>query len=442
MTQDSAPLSQQTPSATLTCEVVVIGGGIAGLTQTVALAKAGVATVCIDPGPPRIASEAAPPDALDGRTTALLQGSLNVLSACGVDDPRALANTLGGEALSVMRIVDESGRPAGHPVTATFEAAESGPGNESGAGASPFGYNVPNATLRARLLEILAGLENGTHLAPARLHGLDLRGDRAVATLEDGRRIHARLAIGADGKNAPSREAAGIRVRRWGYGQRAMAFSIAHERPHGQVSTEFHREGGPFVLVPLPGNRSSVVWVDRARAVAAFHALDTAAFRDLVQDRTRGILGRVGEVGPRGSYTVETLIADRYAGPRLALIGEAAHALPPIGAQGLNLGLTDVATLTEMVVAALCEGRDPGAASVLSRYERARRPDVIARVHAIDTLNRLVMTRLPPVKALRHLGLRAAGRVGPLRTALMTLGMTPVGGTPALMRGEALPHVT
>lgn len=412
----------------IACDVVVIGGGITGLSQSVAFARAGLATVCVDPAP----AEAGVGEAsahLDGRTTALLQGSLNVLAACGVGETCHSH----GEALAVMRIVDESGRPGGRPLTARFDSAEAGTG--------PFGVNVPNAALRHALVAELASLATARHLAAARVGEIVFDADGVIAHLADGRRVAARLAVGADGKGSPSRKAAGIAARRWGYGQMAMAFALTHTQPHRNISTEFHREGGPFVLVPLPGRHSSVVWVERTPTAERFLALDDPAFRAAVQARTRGVLGQVTLCGPRGRYPVESLIAQRYVAPRLALIGEAAHALPPIGAQGLNLGLSDVATLTEVVVAAVRGGADPGRLDVLAEYERQRRPDVVARVYAIDALNRAVMTRVPPLKALRHLGLAATARIAPLRAALMRQGMTPLGYTPAMLTGMPVPRV-
>jgi 2-octaprenyl-6-methoxyphenol hydroxylase len=216
-----------------------------------------------------------------------------------------------------------------------------------------------------------------------------------------------------------------------------MAFSIAHTRAHHDISVEFHRTSGPFVLVPLPGNESSVVWVDRERAASRFLELDDRAFRQAVQTRTRGVLGQVTAVGRRWSYPAMSLLAERYTAPRVALIGEAAHATPPIGAQGLNLGLTDVAVLTETLMDARAAGADIGGLDeVLHGYERTRRPDVVARVAAIDALNWAVMSSAPPVQMLRHLGLSVTNRVDWLKTTLMRRGLAPLGQTPALMRPE------
>ncbi len=404
----------------LSCDIAIIGGGIAGLTAAVALGSLGFEVTCVDAQPPQ--PEKAPE--LDGRTTALLQGSVRALALLDVW-PRCEA---AAEGLWVMRIVDESGRR--EPGTVTFDSREMEE--------APFGYNVPNAALRQALLARIAGMKGVRHLAPVKLETLRFESAQAVAELADGRSLSASLAIGADGRNSRSREAAGIVVKRWTYGQTAMAFSLSHSHPHEGVSTEFHRTSGPFVLVPMPGNRSSVVWVERERAAPGFLALDEGSFRHAVQERTRGVLGTVEQVGPRFSYPVGTLLAERYAAHRLALIGESAHALPPVGAQGLNLGITDVATLAEVLVEARRAGQDVGAEAVLERYESRRRPDVVARVFAIDGLNRAVKTRFPPFQALRHLGLAAVERVPGLKATLMRQGMQPVGEVPSLMRGIPL----
>ena len=400
-------------------DVLIIGGGITGLAQTVALAQAGLDVACIDPQP--AATETAVP--LDGRTTALLQGSVALLERLGVwaaCRPRA-------GVLDVMRIVDEAGRPKARPLTARFDSAELDGG--------PFGYNVPNAVLRRALLARLAELPGARHLTERTADAIRFQTDHAAVDLSDERTLTAQLIVGADGKNSPTRTSAGLRARKWGYGQTAMAFSIAHTRAHDDVSVEFHRTSGPFVLVPLPGKESSVVWVDRERAASRFLDLDDGAFQRAVQDRTRGVLGRVTDVGRRWSYPAMSLLAERYTGPRVAIIGEAAHATPPIGAQGLNLGLTDVAVLTETLTDARAAGHDIGShADVLLGYERARRPDVVARVAAIDALNWAVMSSAPPVQMLRHLGLSVTNRTDWLKTALMRRGLAPLGHTPALMR--------
>lgn len=399
-------------------DILVVGGGIAGLTQTLALADAGFEVACVDPLP----ASKPPVRELDGRTTALLQGALNVLRRLEV---WPACHTRAG-ALERMCIVDEAGRPPRAPKRVCFDSREAGSG--------PFGYNTPNAVLRRALVERLAVEPAVWHFDATALTTLRFESTRAVAVLSNGQEVTANLVVGADGKDSPCRISAGIPVRRWSYGQAAIAFAMTHSRSHHNVSTEFHRTTGPFVLVPLPGQRSSVVWVGPERGVSHYMDMQDADFRRAVMARTRGVVGNIEDIGRRGCFPAVSLIADRYAAPRLALVGEAAHAMPPIGAQGLNLGLTDVAALTEVLAEARQNGADSGAPEVLARYEARRRADVMTRVFGIDTLNRNVMSKFPPAQALRHVGLTAVSRIPALRTRLMRRGMTPVGSTPRLMQ--------
>ncbi|SDF74336.1 2-octaprenyl-6-methoxyphenol hydroxylase [Limimonas halophila] len=399
-------------------DILVIGGGITGLAATAALAGAGFEVGCVDPAPADMA--AAP--RLDGRTTALFPDAVRTLSAVGAWD----ACTDVSAGLWTMRIVDDG--PGGPKHAATFESRDL-------PGGGPFGWNVPNATLRQALIARLAELPNAEHLSGRTVEELRFAGPHAEATLSDGREIHATLVIGADGKKSMTRDAAGIAARAWAYGQTAMAFSVAHSRAHEGISTEFHRPQGPLVLVPMRGNASSVVWVERERAAETFSQLDRASFRRIFAERLHGTLGRIEDIGRVGTYPVTTLLADAYAGHRVALIGEAAHGLPPIGAQGLNLGLTDVAVLTEALAEARRNGQDIGAHAILRGYERRRRPDVVARVAGVDALNRAVMTRNPALRAARHLGVRALAGCAPVRRALMQTAMSPLGRRPAMSGG-------
>jgi 2-octaprenyl-6-methoxyphenol hydroxylase len=224
-------------------------------------------------------------------------------------------------------------------------------------------------------------------------------------------------------------------VRDWTYPQSAITTILAHDRPHRDVSTEFHTRSGPFTLVPLPGgHRSSLVWVTGEGAARRLAALDDAALGQAVERQARAMLGAMRVDGPRGLVPMRGLAVARPAAARLALIGEAAHVFPPIGAQGLNLGLRDAATLRDVVLAAARDRRDPGARSVLDAYARGRRIDTAARTAAVDLLNRSLLTDLLPVDALRGLGLLAMGQLGPLRRLVMREGVLPRLGAPELMR--------
>jgi 2-octaprenyl-6-methoxyphenol hydroxylase len=394
-------------------EVVVVGGGPAGLMAAIALATVGVATALV-----------APARRPDNRTTALLAGSVTALETLGVWERCRDA----AAPLRVMRIVDDTSRLIRAPEV-SFSAAE--------IDRDAFGYNVENRHLLAALsarageLAAFAAIEDTAA-------GFEL-GERDVAIrLAHGGRLRARLAIGADGSNSPSRVAAGIAVDRHPYPQTALAFNFSHARPHDGICTEFHTETGPFTLVPLPGRRSSLVCVvDRATA-GKLLALDATALSAEIERRSHSILGRV-VVGPeRGAFPLEQVTARAFAARRIALIGEAAHVIPPIGAQGLNLGLRDAAAIAELVVAAHRAGRDVGAAGLLQDYDRSRRADVTSRRLAVDLLNRSLLTDFLPVQGMRGLGLYLAGEIAPLRRAMMREGIAPSAGAPRLMQGEAL----
>ena len=247
-----------------------------------------------------------------------------------------------------------------------------------------------------------------------------------------------RLVIGADGRRSLCRDAAGIGFDQREYKQVALTVCLKHSRPHRDTSTEFHTPSGPFTLVPLPGNRSSLVWVLDPVEADAIAALDDAELSAEIERASHSILGKI-EVEPgRGVFPLSVATASQFAAKRIALIGEAAHVIPPIGAQGLNLGLRDAATIGELAVAAHRAGDDIGGIDVLTRYDKMRRADVGTRTLAIDLVNRTLLTDFLPVQGARGLGLYLIDRIGPLRRALMREGVAPAAAQPRLMRGEAI----
>jgi len=394
--------------------VAVVGAGPAGLTAATALAGAGVATALVA-GRPR------PPD---NRTTMLLAGSVTALETLGVWT-RCAAQAA---PLSVMRIIDDTARLLRAPEV-SFAASE--------IGLAAFGHNIENRHLsaalitRARELPALAVIEDD--VAEARID------DTAVTLkLAGGRSIAAQLAIGADGRRSLCRGAAGIGAEGWRYPQTALTFNLAHSRPHHDISTEFHTEAGPFTLVPLPGRRSSLVFVVDPADADRIAALPDADLSAEIERRSHSILGKI-EVEPgRGVFPLAVETARSFGGRRIALVGEAAHVLPPIGAQGLNLGLRDAATIAELVVAAHRESGDVGADALTARYEHMRRADVTGRTLAIDLLNRSLLSDFLLLQGVRGLGFALLHRIGPLRRAAMREGVTPAASQPQLMRGEVL----
>jgi 2-octaprenyl-6-methoxyphenol hydroxylase len=396
-------------------DAIVVGGGAVGLTAAIALASCGAETALV----------AQRHSAPDYRTTALLHGSVAALAALGVwEDCRADA-----APLRAIRIVDATARLLRAP-EAYFSAEE--------IGLEAFGQNVENRYLlaaldaRAKTLPALVCLEH-------QAENLNLAPERAVVVLKTGDRITGKLVVGADGRSSICRAAAGIALGAWGQAsQYALTLNVAHARPHQDTSTEFHTETGPFTLVPLPGQRSSVVYVMNEAEHPRIAALSDRELAEEIERRSHSMLGKI-EVEPgRGLFPLSTETAAAFSAPRLALAGEAAHVLPPIGAQGLNLGLRDVATLAELVADALRVGSDIGATELTDQYDRTRRADIVSRTAAIDLLNRSLLSDFLPWQATRGLGLFLMQQIAPLRRAAMREGVMPAASAPRLMRGEPL----
>ncbi len=396
-------------SAQFTAEVAVIGGGPAGLVSAIALKTAGVDTILIAP-------RAEP----DHRTTALLSNSVTALQTLGVWQaclPHAAP-------LKRLRIVDDTKRLFRAPEV-SFDAAE--------IGLEAFGYNIENRYLLAALEARAAELKLPRIAAPA----LAIKPDAAGVTVDyAGGEARVRLVVGADGARSLARVAAGIATRRRTYPQTALTLNLGHARPHDDASTEFHTESGPFTLVPLPGRRSSLVCVLDKSNAAKLLAEPDAALAAEIERRAHSLLGTMRVEGGRGVFPLAIETADAFARRRIALVGEAAHVVPPIGAQGLNLGLRDGATIAEIVADARRENLDAGAPDVLARYDRQRRADVTSRTIAVDLLNRSLLTDFLPAHGARGLSLYLVDRIGPLRRALMREGVAPAASQPRLMRGE------
>jgi 2-octaprenyl-6-methoxyphenol hydroxylase len=393
---------------------IVVGGGPAGLTAAIALAEGGIPTVLVG-------KRAAKPD---NRTTALLAGSVTALQTLGVWDHCAAH----AAPLKIMRIVDDTGRLWRAPEV-KFDANE--------IALNAFGYNIQNCHL-VEALEQRARALSSLQMIEAQVDAVLPQPDAISVELKDGVALHAALVVGADGRRSLCRAAAGIDVDDRRYPQVALTVSMRHSRPHHDASTEFHTPSGPFTLVPLPGLRSSLVWVLDPAQVDAFAALDDHALSGEIERASHSILGKI-EVEPgRGLFPLHIATARRFADKRIALVSEAAHVIPPIGAQGLNLGLRDAAAIGELAVGAHRRRHDIGGADVMAGYDRMRRADIGSRALAIDLLNRTLLTDFLPVQSARGLGLYMIDRIGPLRRAVMREGVAPGAAQPRLMRGEAL----
>jgi 2-octaprenyl-6-methoxyphenol hydroxylase len=386
---------------TVAYDVAVIGGGPAGLAAAIALAQAGANTALIARRAPYA----------DNRTTALLGGSVDFLQRLEVW-PRCQDQAA---PLQAMRLVDDTGRLIRAPEV-RFSSDE--------IGLDAFGYNVENRALMIALEERAAEVSGLTRFDD---EAAEIRpGDADVAVgLGHGRSLRARLVVGADGRQSLCRAAAGIEVRRRELNQAALTFNISHSRPHRNISTEFHTPQGPCVFVPLPGDRCSVVWVVAPREAERLIGLSDDELSEAAEAQSHSILGRIGVEPGRHLFPLAIERPRQFANARIALVGEAAHVLPPIGAQGLNMGLRDAADIADIVAEAVISGENPGSLPVLKRYDSARRADVISRTLVIDIANRSLLSDFLPLQSLRAAGLHLVGSWGPLRRLAMREGLAP-----------------
>jgi 2-octaprenyl-6-methoxyphenol hydroxylase len=385
----------------------VIGGGPAGLIAALALAHYGVPVSLVARRPAQI----------DNRTTALLAGSVAALEALGVWEAcRAHA-----APLRVMRIADDTRRLWRAPEV-RFEAAE--------IGLPAFGWNIENRHLVAALWERAAATCGLVHVDSS-AQSIAIEASEVTVTPAEGAPLRTQLVVGADGRRSLCRAAAGIAMEERSYPQTALTYVLSHSRPHHDISTEFHTEHGPFTVVPLPGLRSSLVCVVAPAEAEGLARLSGAALDAEIERRCHSIVGKVQVDPGHGAFPLLVATASRPAIGRVALVGEAAHVFPPIGAQGLNLGLRDAVTIAEVAGDAFRGGGDIGAGAVTTEYARQRGPDIGSRTLAIDILNRSLLSDFLPLHGLRGLGLYALDRVGPLRRAVMREGITPSAATPS-----------
>lgn len=388
-------------------DVIVAGAGPAGLAAACLLALDGrrVALVAKEQG-----------DASDPRTVALMQPSIRLLMHLGLWPGHLRGET---QPLRKLRLVDDTGSLFKAP-TVTFDPAE--------LGEEAFGWNFPLALLIPALFA--RAQELGVTFSGADAASAQAYSDGISVTTTAGARISARVAIAADGRNSVLREAAGIRTNRWSCDQSALATSFDHSGPHDGVSTEYHKAAGPFTTVPMPGNRSALVYMERPKRAAELMALSDLELAAEIQIGTHGELGRISGIGRRRLFPMQGLVARDFARNRIMLIGEAAHVVPPIGAQGLNMSLRDAAQAADLM-----EGEeDPGNAALLKDYDALRRRDVQPRQQVIDMMNRSLLSGFVPLETGRALGITLLSQFGPLRRAAMQYGLAPSSGLPRAMR--------
>jgi len=389
------------PNGIKDAEILVVGTGPAGLLSALALGHAGFRTVLVGPEP-RLE---------DRRTTTLMSPALGLLDRTGV-----LASVKPGSApLKILRIVDATSRLV-RSAPVTFHASE--------IGQDFFGLNIPNRELLKTSIEAVRA-HDAIDWLNTTVERWQFDESHAVATLADGTAISAKLVVAADGRVSPARDAAGIKTSSRDYPQSALVLNFSHSRDHGFISTEFHTETGPFTQVPMPGKMSSLVWVETPARAAELSRLDDSALSALVEEKMQSMLGRVSVEPGRQIYPLSTLLPDRFALNRVALVGEAAHVFPPIGAQGLNLGIRDIEDIVEI---AARHRQDPGAAEALRAYDLKRRPDVMARSTAVNLLNRSLLSDFLPAQMARGASLGLLSSIAPLRGFFMREGMQPGSG--------------
>jgi 2-octaprenyl-6-methoxyphenol hydroxylase len=390
-------------------DIFISGGGVAGLTAAAAFGMAGFSVVIADPMPP-ITDGAV--DGADLRTTAFLQPARAFLDAAGIWSKLVPHAT----PLQVMRIVDAGGDDPTPRITRDFNAADISD--------LPFGWNLPNWVLRREMMARLADLPNVDFRSGVGFKSMLKRTSQAHVTLSDGARITAKLVIGADGRGSPVRQAVGISAKTKRYGQKALTFAVTHDAPHDNISTEVHRTGGPFTLVPLPDHDekpcSAVVWMEDGAEVARLADLSDAAFAEEATTRSAGTYGTLTLATRRMVWPIISQIAEEMTAERTALVAEAAHVMPPIGAQGLNMSLADLSCLLDL---AMANPDDLGSAQMLKSYARKRHPDIKMRVIGVDLLNRASQAENPLLRDMRAKGVEALYGLAPVRKTLMRLGL-------------------
>ena len=403
-------------------ELVIAGGGLNGMLLAVACAGAGLSTIVIDRQDPAAMTG----DRFDGRTSAIAYGSRLVFDGIG------LWPAIAGEAEPILeiRVADDDS-----PLFLHYDHRELAPGT---GGSTPLGYIVENRVLRRALFDRAATLPSLKLFAPRAVAAMAASETGATVALADGTRLSTRLVAAADGQNSPLRQAAGISTVEWRYRQTGIVTTVAHARPHGGIAIEHFLPAGPFAILPMTGNRSSIVWTEQADLAPQLLALPDAEFAAELRARFGDFLGEIEPVGPRWSYPLALMQAERYAGRRLALVGEAAHVIHPIAGQGLNIGIRDIAALAEIIIDARRLGLDIGDPSLLERYERWRRSDALLLAAVTDGLNRLFSNTIAPVKLARDVGLAMVNRLPPLKRLLMQHAMGVLGDRPRLARGEPL----
>ena len=408
---------QRVFSESIETDVLIVGGGLVGGTLAVALDAAGLRSTVIERGDPAALLDTG----FDGRASAIAHASQCMLQVLGLWD------RIAPDASPILDIRVSEG---GSRLFLHFDHHD--------AGGDPLGYMVENRVIRTAIHEKLPRLSNVRLIAPAEVASLERGPDGVEALLADGSLIHARLAVAADGRDSALRRDAGIGITGWSYAQSAIVCTVEHEHPHAHVAQEHFLPSGPFAILPLRGNRSSIVWTERSDLAPVMMELGESEFMVELGARFGDFLGRLSVVGPRWSYPLSLQFARTATARRLALVGDALHGMHPIAGQGLNMGLRDVAALAEVLCDAKRLGLDPADGAALADYERRRRFDNFVMLASTDCLTHLFSNDLRPLKGVRDLGMSLWGKIGPLKRLSMRHAMGTLGNLPRLLRGQPL----
>ncbi|WP_432449332.1 FAD-dependent monooxygenase [Aliiroseovarius marinus] len=392
-------------------DIFISGGGIAGQVTAAAFAAAGFTVVMADPFVPVTTADE---EASDLRSTAFLRPARQLFDRIGlwpVLEPHA-------KPLDQLAVIDTTGWP---PVVRDRRVFRS-----DDMGEEPFGWNLMNWVVRREIWDYLQTQPRITPLYGTGFRSIVQRTGEIIVSLTNGDQVRARMGIAADGKFSPLREAAGISVSTTRYGQKSLAFTVTHDAPHDNISTEIYNEGGPFTIVPLPDmdgkHASAIVWMNKGPRAQELMDMEVPAFEDVMYERSTGLLGRMQLMGNRSVWPIITQTADQLSSGRVAVVAEAAHALPPIGAQGLNTSLNDVISLLELAEASPETLGDP---AMMRAYEKARASDISRRARVIDLFNRVTRSGDSVMQAVRLLGLKAVHDVAPMRKRVMRAGLGP-----------------
>ena len=397
-------------------DVIIFGGGLVGLALASALDSSGLSAIVVDPADPAPRTDAA----FDGRTSAVSSSSMRMLETIGV------AGHLAEAGCPIWRIAVADGlKPGG----LHFDPDDG----------EPLGFMHENRNLRAALHARAAAGKNVWLLWKSRIASVDRGDHHVVVALEDGRKLSAPLLVAADGRNSKTREAAGINIARWKYDHQAIVSVLRHERPHEHVAYEIFYPTGPFALLPMKddagGHRSAIVWSVPDEDAAGWLSLNDEDFAAEAEAAMGGFLGRIEMLAPRSSFPLGFHHAAQIADKRVALVGDAAHAIHPIAGQGLNLGFRDVAALAEVLVEGARLGLDLGDRQLLDRYQRWRSLDALSVAFATDSLTRIYGIPGKTASAVRRFGMGLVGRISPLRNKLMSEARGTSGELPLLLRG-------